>query len=250
MAMAMTFEILPAIDLRGGRVVRLQQGDFARETVYETDPATVAVEFCEAGARWLHVVDLDGARSGEAANARVIATIVAAVRERAKVEVAGGLRDQASVAAALGAGASRVVVGTAALADPSFAQRLVEGHGSGRIVVAIDVRDGLATGGGWIPGSGGIVASEAIERLADAGVETFEVTAIERDGLLEGPDLGLYGRLRSLGRGVIIASGGVTTVDDLRAIRDAGCAGAIVGRALYEGRLDLRQAIELIGLDG
>ncbi len=180
----------------------------------------------------------------------MIATIVAAVGERAKVEVAGGLRDETSVAAALGAGASRVVVGTAALADPSFAQRLVEAHGSDRIVVAIDVRDGLAIGQGWIPGSGGIVASEAIERLADVGVETFEVTAIERDGLLEGPDLGLYGRLRSLGRGAIIASGGVTTVDDLRAIRDAGCAGAIVGRALYEGRLDLRQAIELIGLDG
>ena len=250
MVMAMAFEILPAIDLRDGRVVRLQQGDFARETVYETDPATVAAEFVEAGARWLHVVDLDGARSGDPANRQVIATIVAAVGERAKVEVAGGLRDETSVAAALGAGASRVVVGTAALADPSFAQRLVEAHGSDRIVVAIDVRDGLAIGRGWIPGSGGIVASEAIERLADVGVETFEVTAIERDGLLEGPDLGLYGRLRSLGRGAIIASGGVTTVDDLRATRDAGCAGAIVGRALYEGRLDLRQAIELIGLDG
>lgn len=246
----MGFEILPAIDLRDGRVVRLQQGDFARETVYQTDPATVAVEFVEAGARWLHVVDLDGARSGDPANRRQVEAIVAAVGERANVEVAGGLRDEASAAAALAAGADRVVVGTATLADPSFARTLVKAHGSDRIAVAIDVRDGLAIGQGWIPGSPGIAIADAIERLADGGVETFEVTAIERDGLLEGPDLDLYARLRSLGRGAIIASGGIATVDDLRAVRDAGCAGAIVGRALYEGRMDLREAIGLIGRDG
>ena len=246
----MGFDILPAIDLRGGRVVRLQQGDFARETVYEPDPAMVAAEFAEAGARWLHVVDLDGARSGEPANRREIEAIVTAVGERATVEVAGGLRDEASVATVLEAGAGRVVIGTAALIDASFAQRLVEAHGSDRIAVAIDVRDGLAVGQGWVAGSEGTAVTDAIERLADAGVETFEVTAIERDGLLGGPDLGLYARLRSLGRGAIIASGGVTTIDDVRAIRDAGCAGVIVGRALYEGRLDLRQVLELIGLDG
>ena len=115
-----------------------------------------------------------------------------------------------------------------------------------RIAVAIDVRDGLAVGHGWIRGTPGVEVAEAIERLADTGVRTFEVTAIERDGLLDGPDLRLYARLLSLGRGSIIASGGVATVDDLRATRDAGCSGAIVGRALYEGRFDLRQAIELL----
>jgi phosphoribosylformimino-5-aminoimidazole carboxamide ribotide isomerase len=246
MVMATAFEILPAIDLRGGGVVRLQQGDFARETLYATDPATVAAEFVGAGARWLHVVDLDGARTGVPAHGREIAAIVAAVGNRADIEVAGGLRDDESVAAVLATGARRAVVGTAALADPSFAARLVQRHGPDRIAVAIDVRDGLAVGHGWIPGTPGVEVAEAIERLADTGVRTFEVTAIERDGLLDGPDLRLYARLLSLGRGSIIASGGVATVDDLRATRDAGCSGAIVGRALYEGRFDLRQAIELL----
>jgi phosphoribosylformimino-5-aminoimidazole carboxamide ribotide isomerase len=246
MVMAMGFQILPAIDLRGGRVVRLQQGDFARETVYATDPATVAAGFVEAGATWLHVVDLDGARSGVPAHGREIAAIVAAVGERANVEVAGGLRDDVSVADVLAAGASRVVIGTAALADPSFAGRLIDAHGPDRVAVAIDVRDGLAIGRGWIPGSPGTAITDAIGRLADAGIQTFEVTAIERDGLLEGPDVGLYARLRSLGRVAIIASGGIATIADLSAVRDAGCSGAIVGRALYEGHLDLRDAIDAL----
>jgi phosphoribosylformimino-5-aminoimidazole carboxamide ribotide isomerase len=239
----MAFEILPAIDLRGGRIVRLRQGDFERETVYDGDPAAVASDFVEAGAHWLHVVDLDGARTGAPAHDSAISAIVAAVGERAKVEVAGGLREGSSVAAVLAAGAARAVVGTAALADPSFAGRLIEAHGPDHIAVAIDVRDGLAVGHGWTSGSAGVTATEAIERLADAGTETFEVTAIEHDGLLDGPDVGLYARLVDLGRGEIIASGGVATVDHLRAIRAIGCVGAIVGRALYEGRLDLRQTI-------
>ncbi len=245
----MAFEILPAIDLRGGRVVRLQQGDFARETAYATDPATVAARFVEGGARWLHVVDLDGARTGMPAHQREIEAIVAAIGDRAGVEVAGGLRDEESVGAVLAAGASRVVVGTAALADPSFLGRLVQRHDADRVAVAIDVRDGLAVGQGWIPGTPGVEVAAAIERLADMGVHTFEVTAIERDGLLDGPDLRLYAGLLAHGRGAIIASGGVATLEDLRAIRDAGCAGAIVGRALYEDRLDLRQAIDLLALD-
>lgn len=242
----MSFDMLPAIDLRGGRVVRLQQGDFARETVYATDPATVAAGFVDAGARWLHVVDLDGARAGEPAHRREIEAIVAAVGKQANVEVAGGLRDEASVAAVLATGVSRAVIGTAALSDPAFVGLLIERHGVDQIAVAIDVRDGIAVGQGWIPGSPGIEVARAIERLADMGVQTFEVTAIERDGLLDGPDLRLYGRLLSLGRGAIIASGGVATLDDLLAIRDTGCAGAIVGRALYEGRFDVRQAVDLL----
>ena len=242
----MAFDILPAIDLRDGRVVRLQQGDFARETVYATDPAAVAVGFANAGARWLHVVDLDGARAGEPAHRREIEAIVAAVGERANVEVAGGLRDEASVAAVLAMGARRAVVGTAALADPSFAERLIARHGAERVAVAIDVRDGLAIGQGWVPGTAGVEVAAAVERLADMGVETFQVTAIERDGLLDGPDLRLYSRLMAVGRGAIIASGGIATLEDLRAIRDIGCAGAIVGRALYEGRFDVSHAIDLL----
>jgi phosphoribosylformimino-5-aminoimidazole carboxamide ribotide isomerase len=243
--MATAFEILPAIDLRGGRVVRLRQGDFARATTYDADPAAVAAGFVEAGARQLHVVDLDGARSGAPTHERAIAAIVAAAGGRAKVEVAGGLRDQGSVAAVLAAGASRAVIGTAAVADPSFAGPLVERHGADRIVAAIDVRDGLAIGQGWISGAEGMEATDAIERLADAGVEIFEVTAVERDGLLGGPDLALYDRLVALGRGAVVASGGIASLEDLRALAAIGCAGAIIGRALYEGRLELASILRL-----
>jgi phosphoribosylformimino-5-aminoimidazole carboxamide ribotide isomerase len=238
----MGFEILPAIDLRGGRVVRLRQGDFARETVYGDDPSAVAEAFVAAGARWLHVVDLDGARSGSPAHGPAITSIVAAVGHRVNVEVAGGLRDEAIVSAVIAAGASRAVVGTAALADPAFARRLVASHGAARIVAAIDVRGGVAVGHGWAPGPGGVDVIDAIERLSDAGVQTFEVTAIERDGLLDGPSLALYERLVALDRGAIIASGGIATSEDLTAVRDIGCAGAIVGRALYEGAFDLAAA--------
>ncbi len=246
--MASGFEILPAIDLRGGRVVRLRQGDFGRETAFSDDPVAVARGFAAAGARRLHVVDLDGARTGEPAHGEVVGAIVVAVGERVAVEVAGGLRSEQAVADVLDAGAGRAVVGTAALRDPSFAGRLVATHGADRIVVAIDVRDGLAVGQGWATDATGVDALVAVERLADAGVGVFEVTAIERDGLLGGPDLALYGRLVALGLGSIVASGGVATLDDLRAVMDIGCAGAIVGRALYDGTLDLASAVEALGL--
>lgn len=237
------FDILPAIDLRGGRVVRLQQGDFERETAFSDDPIAVARGFVEAGARWLHVVDLDGARTGESVHAGVIREIVATVSDRAYVEVAGGLRTEESVAAVLAAGAARVVVGTAALRDPDFAGRLVATHGQERIAVALDIRDGLALGEGWRQGASGSRADDALASLADQGVTTFEATAIDRDGLLGGPDLRLLGQLVGLDRGAVIASGGVASLDDVAAVRELGCAGAIVGRALYEGRFDIASAI-------
>jgi phosphoribosylformimino-5-aminoimidazole carboxamide ribotide isomerase len=231
-------------------IVRLRQGDFDRETVYGADPATVAAEFASAGARWLHVVDLDGARTGVPAHGLQIAKIVQAVGERLSVEVAGGLRDEGAVTGALAAGAARAVVGTAALKDPGFAGRLVDTYGTARISVAIDVRDGLAVGHGWTTGVTGRDAADAIRGLADAGVETFEVTAIDRDGLLEGPDLALYERLVGLDRGAIIASGGVASLDDVEAVRAIGCSGAIIGRALYEGRLSLVDAIDSVRASG
>jgi len=240
-----TFEILPAIDLRGGRVVRLRQGDFERETAYSDDPVAIAVGFVDAGALWLHVVDLDGARTGEAAHSRVIRDIVTAIGDRANVEVAGGLRSAASVAEVLSAGAARAVVGTAALRDPAFAGRLVATHGHARICVALDVRDGLAVGEGWRKGVEGIRAEQALDRLADEGVTTFEATAIGRDGPLSGPDVALLEELVGKGRAEIIASGGVASIDDLVAVRALGCAGAIVGRALYEGQLDLAEALHV-----
>jgi phosphoribosylformimino-5-aminoimidazole carboxamide ribotide isomerase len=242
---ASTFDILPAIDLRAGRVVRLRQGDFDRETAYDTDPVDVAVGFALAGARWIHVVDLDGARTGVPAHGRVIAAIVEAVGGLTRIEVAGGLRDEQLVADALEAGAARVAIGTTALKDPAFAGRLIASHGPGRIVVAIDVRDGHAVGHGWTTDATTVDAAVAIQRLAAVGVEAFEVTAIDRDGLLEGPDLGLNRRLVALGRGSIIASGGVASLDDIKALRAIGCSGAILGRALYEGRLDLEGALAI-----
>jgi phosphoribosylformimino-5-aminoimidazole carboxamide ribotide isomerase len=243
MTEARPFDILPAIDLRGGRVVRLRQGDFERETTYGDDPVAVANGFADAGARWLHVVDLDGARTGTPAHVGVIERVVKAVRDRTTIEVAGGLRDEDVVRRVLASGAARVVIGTAALRDPAFAGRLVSTHGAERIVVAIDVRDGFAVGEGWARDAKGIDSATAIRALSDAGVVTFEATAIDRDGLLAGPDLALYERLVAL-RGVsIIASGGIRSLEDLRAVRDRGCAGAIVGRAIYEGQIDLGAAL-------
>ena len=242
------FELLPAIDLRGGRVVRLEQGDFARETAYDGDPVAVAGRFAAIGVAWLHVVDLDGARAGEPRQLEVLAAIVAETLGRVHVEVGGGLRTAEDVAGALGIGAARAAVGTAALRDPVFARELVERHGPSRIVGSIDIRDGQALGEGWRPGAAGVPAGDAIGMLADAGIDTFEVTAIERDGSLEGPDLELLRSLVALERGRIIASGGVASIEDVLAVQAAGCAGAIVGKAIYEGRIDLRAL--LLALDG
>jgi phosphoribosylformimino-5-aminoimidazole carboxamide ribonucleotide (ProFAR) isomerase len=188
-------------------------------------------------------VDLDGARSGTPAHAPVVAAIVAAVGDRVRIEVAGGLRDDLSVANVLAAGATRAVVGTRAIEEPAFAGRLVATYGPDRIAAAIDIRHDRAVGHGWSTDDQGVDAAEAVRRLADQGVVTFEVTAIDRDGLLEGPDLPLYERLVGLGRGSVIASGGIATLEQLRALREIGCSGAIVGRSLYEGRLDLAAAI-------
>ena len=237
------FEIIAAIDLRGGRVVRLQQGDFGRETSFSDDPVAVARAFVDAGARWLHVVDLDGARNGEPAHTAVIRELVSAVGDQAAVEVAGGLRTEAAVETVFAAGAARAIVGTAALRDPAFAARLVAVHGPDRICGALDVREGWALGEGWRRGAPGFPAEDALRALADRGVTTFEATAIDRDGLLGGPDLDLLARLVALGRGRVIASGGISSVEDIRAVRAIGCSGAIVGRALYEGRIDLASAI-------
>jgi phosphoribosylformimino-5-aminoimidazole carboxamide ribotide isomerase len=240
------FQLLPAIDLRGGQVVRLAEGDFARETVYGTDPAEVARSFADAGARWIHVVDLDGARDGTRRQTDAVARIVDAVGERVACEVAGGLRDEAAVEAVLTAGAARAVVGTAALRDPGFVELLVARFGVERIAIALDVRDGLAVGQGWVPGATGVPVDHALAELADRGARTFIVTAIERDGLLTGANLELLGRMVALGRGDIVASAGVTSLADIAAVRRIGCVGAVIGRAIYEGRLDVAEAVRSV----
>lgn len=240
------FELLPAIDLRGGHVVRLLRGDFGAETVYAQDPVAVARSFVAEGARWLHVVDLDGARGGRPQQLDVVRAIVAGVGERAGCQVAGGLRDETSVAQVLAVGARRVVVATAALREPAFAGRLVSGNGAERVVVALDTRSGRAVGHGWLGERAGRRVEDALAVLLDAGVRTFAVTAIERDGTLEGPDLDLLSRLVAIEPARIIASGGIGSLDDLRRVRGLGCAGAIVGRALYEGRLALESALAAV----
>ncbi|HEY8868960.1 MAG TPA: 1-(5-phosphoribosyl)-5-[(5-phosphoribosylamino)methylideneamino] imidazole-4-carboxamide isomerase [Candidatus Limnocylindrales bacterium] len=245
-----SFNVIPAIDLRGGRVVRLRQGDFSQETVYGGDPSEVADRFVSAGVRWIHIVDLDGARAGEPRQEAAVRRVVETVRGRASCEVAGGLRAVDAVERAFGAGAARVVIGTAALADPAFARRIVEEHGEDAVVVSLDVREGLAVGDGWRPGAAARPVEDALGALANAGIRLFEVTAIDRDGLLGGPDIDLLRRLIALDRGAVIASGGMRSILDLRAVKGLGCAGAIVGTAIYAGTLDLADAIAALETEG
>jgi len=243
------FDVLPAIDLRGGRVVRLRRGDFSQETAYADDPVAVARAFVDGGATWLHVVDLDGARGGRPAHLAIVERIVAAVGTRAAVEVAGGLRTTEDFARMFDAGADRVVVGTRALEDPDFVADLVKGYGADAVVVGLDVRDGLAVGSGWVPGAAALRLDDALERLASSGVEWFEVTAVPRDGTLEGPDTALLGTILASSRARVIAAGGIASAADILAVRHLGCAGAIIGRALYEGTLDLATALKAAGIE-
>ncbi len=237
-----TFTIFPALDLRGGRVVRLAQGDFDREQAYG-DPLEVVASFAAAGPAWIHVVDLDGARAGERRQADAIAAIRRAVPFTVRLQVGGGLRSAAAVAETLDAGADRAVLGTAALRDPALLAAAIDRHGSDRIAVALDVRDGLAVGEAWVAGAAGIPVDDAVRGATTAGATVLIVTAIDRDGLLGGPDLALFERLIGRTDAAIVASGGIASIDDLEAVRAIGCAGAIVGRALYDGRIDLGRAL-------
>jgi phosphoribosylformimino-5-aminoimidazole carboxamide ribotide isomerase len=237
------FDILPAIDLLGGQVVRLREGDFDRVTRFSSDPVQTAIRFGEAGATWLHVVDLDGAKEGSPTQQAVIAAVIKRVGAGVGVEVAGGLRSDEAIRSAFDIGARRVVLGTAALRDPGFAARAVDQFGPDSVVVAVDVRHGLALGEGWREGATGARPEDVVDGLADAGVKWFAVTAIDRDGLLQGPDLGLLERIVALDRGSIIAAGGISSIDDLLAVKSVACSGAIVGRAIYEGALDLAEAL-------
>jgi phosphoribosylformimino-5-aminoimidazole carboxamide ribotide isomerase len=237
-------ELIPAIDLLGGRVVRLAQGDYDRVTTYGDDPVDAARRWVGEGATRLHLVDLDGAKAGRPVQADVVARIVAAAG--VPCQVAGGLRDAAAVAQALATGADRAILGSALVRSPALGGELVAQHGADAIVAAIDVRDGHALGDGWVPGAQGTPALELITRLAETGVRWFAVTAIARDGLLEGPDLALLAAAHDAAPGArIIASAGVSSTDDIRSLVAGGYAGAILGRALYEGRVALPEALAI-----
>lgn len=237
-------ELIPAIDLLGGRVVRLAEGDYARATDYG-DPFDAARRWIGAGATRLHLVDLDGAREGRPIQADLVARIVR--RAGVPCQVAGGLRELAAVDAALAAGADRVVLGSALLRSPVLAKEIVSRRGPARLVAAIDVRDGRALGGGWMAHEGPS-ATALVRTLASAGVTMFAVTAIARDGLLGGPDLDLLEEISGLvGADRVIASAGVSTVEHVRALAERGYAGAILGRAIYEGVLSLAAAAAALG---
>ena len=238
-------DLFPAIDLRGGRCVRLHQGDYGRETVYGDDPVAQARAFADAGAGWIHVVDLDAARTGVPENRDVVAAIAAAVP--VPVQTGGGVRSSEAARTLFDAGVERVVIGTAALRDPELVHTLAADH---RVAVGLDARGGEVTTDGWEQGSGRTVL-EVASWFADAGVDAFVVTDIARDGTLVGPDLVGLGELLAAPPVEVVASGGVGTLDDLRALvglRAGGreLAGAIVGKAISEGAVDVDAARAVI----
>jgi phosphoribosylformimino-5-aminoimidazole carboxamide ribotide isomerase len=236
-------ELIPAIDLLGGRVVRLSRGAYDAVTEYGDDPVAVARGFQSDGAERIHVVDLDAAREGRAMQADVIARVVAAVD--VPCQVAGGIRDADAVAGALAAGATRVVLGSALISSPLLARILVERHGPDRIVAALDVRDGRALGDGWVADARGAEVIALAQTLAAAGVRWFAVTAIARDGQMSGPDYDLLESVRAAVPGAaIIASGGVSSLADIRELAARRFDAAIAGKALYEGAFTLPEALE------
>ncbi|HEY6032349.1 MAG TPA: HisA/HisF-related TIM barrel protein [Gaiellaceae bacterium] len=228
------FQLIPAVDLLGEEAVRLERGDYERVTLREADPEALVARFVEAGARLVHVVDLDGARSGRL-RPELIGRLAAAAAP-AEVQASGGIRSVADAEALLAAGAARVVVGTAAFATEDAVARFAAALGAA-LVVAIDVREGRVAARGWRDETG-LGVAEAVDRCAAAGVARLLCTAIERDGTHEGPDLALLRQVVASGIPVL-AAGGVASEADVAAIEEAGCEAAIVGRALLEGRIPL-----------
>jgi phosphoribosylformimino-5-aminoimidazole carboxamide ribotide isomerase len=231
--------LFPAIDIRSGRCVRLHQGDYEQETVYDADPVAVAQGFDAAGVRWIHVVDLDAARTGEQTSRALIGRIAATVR--ANVETGGGVRTVRDIHELLDLGLARVVLGTAAMRDPALVQKAGRGH-PGKIAVGLDTRHGEVAVQGWTEGTGE-QAVDVLPRFEDAGVAALIVTEISRDATMEGPDVAAYEKLVAATSIPVIASGGVGTLDHLRALKHLPLEGVIVGKALYERRFTVEDAL-------
>jgi phosphoribosylformimino-5-aminoimidazole carboxamide ribotide isomerase len=233
--------LYPAIDIRDGHAVRLLRGDYERETVYDADPVEAARRWADDGARYLHVVDLDGARSGRPLNLEAMEGIAAAVE--VPLQAGGGLRDLEAIEAVFEAGAERVVLGTAAMRDRELLRAALQAHGE-RVVVSVDARDGRVALQGWTEG-GEADAAEAIAELSAEGVGRFVFSAIDVDGTMEGPDLQQLGRVAAATEAELIYSGGVGRLEHLRSLvaaAPANLGGVIVGRALYEGRFSVAEA--------
>jgi phosphoribosylformimino-5-aminoimidazole carboxamide ribotide isomerase len=240
-------DLYPAIDLRAGRAVRLYQGDYSQETVYGTDPVAVARSFAAAGARWIHAVDLDAARSGVAENRGVVASIAGAVHPSVAVQSGGGVRSADAADALMSAGVARVVLGTAALESPDLVAALASRM---PVAVGLDVRGREVAIHGWTAGSGADVL-DVVRRFEDVGVEAVIVTQIARDGTLSGPDVEGLSAVLEVTSLAVIASGGVGSLADLETLASLSAAGrtlagAIVGKALYEGRFTVEQALAVL----
>ncbi|MDR2615507.1 MAG: 1-(5-phosphoribosyl)-5-[(5-phosphoribosylamino)methylideneamino]imidazole-4-carboxamide isomerase [Oscillospiraceae bacterium] len=232
--------ILPAIDLYGGRAVRLTRGDYSAMTVYDDDPGSRAAAFRAAGAEWLHIVDLEGARGGLTPAFEVVRDIIA--RSGLRAEVGGGIRDFETAEKYLSLGAERVILGTAAAQSPELVRELTGAFGD-KIAVGADIRDGFVAVRGWTE----LTERRALDfclEMQSLGVRTIICTDISRDGMLSGSNLALYGELTERLEVNLIASGGVSSLEDVCALRDMGLHGAILGKVLYEGGLDLAEAIK------
>ena len=237
--------LFPAIDLKDGQCVRLKLGDMAQATVFNDDPAAQAREFAEEGFEWLHLVDLNGAFAGRPVNASAVEAILAATD--VPVQLGGGLRDLATVETWLSKGIRRVILGTAAIRDPGFVRKACRLF-PGRVAVAVDARDGKVAAAGWAETTD-VAATELAGRFEDAGVASIVYTDIDRDGMLRGLNVAATLRLAQATNIPVIASGGLASLDDIRRLLEPDCAileGAVCGRALYDGRLDGREALRLI----
>jgi phosphoribosylformimino-5-aminoimidazole carboxamide ribotide isomerase len=237
--------LLPAIDIRGGQAVRLERGDFSKETVYDSDPLDAARKWVEEGAQQLHVVDLDGAREGHPVNLDHLRRITHELD--VPVQYGGGLRSFVGVRDALAAGAARVVLGTAAYTDVEFLDSVIEQWGN-RIVVAIDVREGHVSVSGWTEKTQ-MPPDDVIRRMQRRGVKQFVYTNVDHDGMLDGPDIDEVRRVAEVIRGRFLYSGGIASLDDLVALKElrlVNLAGVISGKALYEGRFTVAEAMEAL----
>lgn len=236
-------EILPAIDLRDGKVVRLAQGDYDRQTTYHDDPVAVACQFVQAGAKWIHMVDLDAARTGTCVNIEAVRAVVHAVD--VKVELGGGARNTATVEKMLESGVARVVVGSAAMKDwPWFEALAARQDLAGKLALGLDARNGMLAAHGWTEQLD-TSAAELASRTRGWALGAIVYTDIARDGMLTGVNIEATGEIIRATDVPVIASGGVGSLDDISQCADIGCAGAIIGRAWYEGRIDLKQACGL-----
>ncbi len=236
-------EILPVIDLRAGRCVRLTQGDYDRETVFDDDPAAVARRWAGQGARRLHVVDLDGARDGVRGNAEAVSAIVDAVD--IPVQLGGGIRDAGEARRLVDAGVDRVIFGTAAIEAPEEIQTAVEDIGSERVIVGIDAKDGIVQTHGWLEQSG-VGAIELASLMVGRGVRRFIYTDTSRDGTMTHPNFAAVAEFQEYLRYPIVVAGGISSIEDLVELAKLGIEGAISGMAIYSGALDLQRAIETI----